>query len=248
MKILMHIITQPFIAATGAAALVHSTWALGTLFAGEQPEGWHLIGWLLPALLIAFALDVGQIATSAEIRSHGLTVARGITFAVFAAATYYLQWLYIAHHMPALPLAAGVRESWSGAATLLRDAAVWIIPALLPLSTLLYTFSGKQHDAPTVEARAHQRAAVRPEPSSRVVESHQPAGEALPEPVQDALPQLEAVLPAESDVVQAVCPACGWSKVYGDQTAANRGLATHQARHCTALHQTEPALNGRVEE
>lgn len=146
MKTLKHMIGQPFVFATGLAALVHSTWALGTLFAGSQPVGWALLGWLVPALLIAFALDVGQIVTSNEIRAHGLTAARGVTFVVFAGATYYLQWLYIAHHMPALELAAGVRESWAGAATLLRDAAVWIIPALLPLSTLLYTFSGGRAD------------------------------------------------------------------------------------------------------
>lgn len=142
MKALSHIIGQPFVFATGLAALVHSTWALGTLFAGEQPEGWHLVGWLVPALLIAFALDVGQIVTSYDIRNRGLTWARGFTFAVFALATYYLQWLYIAHHMPALELAPGVRESWSSLATLIRDSAVWVIPALLPLSTLLYTLSG----------------------------------------------------------------------------------------------------------
>jgi hypothetical protein len=139
---LKHILQQPFVAATGLAALVHSTWALGTLFAGEQPDGWHLLGWLLPALLIAFALDVGQISTSYEIRQDGLTWTRGITFVVFAGATYYLQWLYIAHHMPALALAPGVRQTWADFATVMRDAAVWVIPALLPLSTLLYTFSG----------------------------------------------------------------------------------------------------------
>jgi hypothetical protein len=145
MKFLKHAVEQPFVLATGAAALVHSTWALGTLFSGKQPDGVSLalLGWLVPAFLIAFALDVGQIATSVEIRSHGMTTKRGITFFVFAAATYYLQWLYIAHHMPSLPLADGVRESWKESATTLRDAAVWIIPALLPLSTLLYTFSAE---------------------------------------------------------------------------------------------------------
>lgn len=239
MQILKHIITQPFIAATGAAALVHSTWALGTLFAGEQPTGWHLVGWLLPALLIAFALDVGQIATSAEIRAHGLTPARGITFAVFAAATYYLQWLYIAHHMPALALADGVRESWSGAATLLRDAAVWIIPALLPLSTLLYTFSGK-HVTGTRRYPVQKRTETpAPAPAPAATDA-----DALPAPDPQELPQLAAELQTGPGEVVATCQACGWSKTYQDQTAANRGLATHQARHCTALHQPEPQPNG----
>jgi hypothetical protein len=144
-----HIIEQPFIFATGLAALLHSTWALGTFFAGVQPDTTNLVqlvGWLLPAGLIAFALDVGQITTAAEIRRAGLTAPRGATFLVLAVATYYLQWLYMAHHMPALALAPGVRESWGQFATLMRDAAVWIIPMLLPLSTLLYTFSGSGHE------------------------------------------------------------------------------------------------------
>jgi len=140
-----HILQQPFVFATGIAALIHSTWSLGTFFAGTQPEGWHLLGWLVPALLIAFALDIGQIVTSTEIREHGLTIARGITFMIFALATYYLQWLYIAHHMPALPLSAGISPDMQDFAIRLRDMALWIIPSLMPLSTLLYTFSSDKH-------------------------------------------------------------------------------------------------------
>lgn len=147
MKIYRHFVQQPFIAATGVAALAHSTWSLATLFTGEEPQQFTFawFAWLAPALLIAFALDVGQIVTSSEIRAGQRKPVKYLTFAVFAIATYYLQWLYIAHHMPALALSSGVRESWGEVATLLRDAAIWIVPALLPLSTLLYTFSSDEH-------------------------------------------------------------------------------------------------------
>src|ERR1044071_5161041 len=100
MKLIRHIVAQPFVFATGLAALIRSTWALGTLFSGPQPEGWALLGWLIPAFLIAFSLDVGQIVTSAEIRAGQRTKAKYATFAVFSLATYYLQWTYIAAHMP----------------------------------------------------------------------------------------------------------------------------------------------------
>lgn len=142
--IIKHITEQPFVMATGIAALLHSTWSLGTLMAGEQPEAGltiAFVGWILPAFLIAFALDVGQIATSVEIRRYGLSPVRAVTFATFAIATYYLQWLYIAHHMPSLELSAGISTDAMGTATAWRDAALWILPALLPASTLLYTFS-----------------------------------------------------------------------------------------------------------
>ena len=36
MKLSKHLTEQPFILATGLAALVHSTWSLGTLFTGAQ--------------------------------------------------------------------------------------------------------------------------------------------------------------------------------------------------------------------
>lgn len=230
MNALKHAVGQPFVFATGLAALVHSTWALGTLFAGEQPEGWHIVGWLVPALLIAFALDVGQIATSAEIRSFGLTWRRGVTFIVFALATYYLQWLYAAHHMPALELAPGVRESWSESATVLRDAAVWIIPALLPLSTLLYTFSGERQTVPTVQ--------VSP---VAVVESGNSQPSIGAAPTTDA-PQLPDTLTATE--FNTTCAACGWiGKGYQSERNAARALATHLARHCTAIR-PEPVTNG----
>lgn len=32
-----HLLAQPFVFATGLAALVHSTWSLGTFISGEQP-------------------------------------------------------------------------------------------------------------------------------------------------------------------------------------------------------------------
>ena len=147
-KNLKHITAQPFVFATGAAALIHSTWSLGTLFSGTQPEAAlnvHFIGWIVPALLIAFALDVGQISTSTEIREEGLTLSRGVTFVVFALATYYLQWMYMLHHMPALQLSEGVQgKPWTEFALTLRDAGIWLVPALLPLSTILYTFSSKK--------------------------------------------------------------------------------------------------------
>lgn len=221
-----HIFEQPFVAATGAAALVHSTWALGTLFAGQQPpEGWALVGWLAPALLIAFALDVGQIVTSAEIRRYGLTVTRGVTFIVFAGATYYLQWLYIAHHMPELQLAAGVRETWAGFATVMRDAAVWIIPALLPLSTLLYTFSGGRLEAAAPGGTTHlepiRTAPAAVQPARVGMLNHQESSPALPEPEGSI----------EADAEGGYVARFGeWEKRYNALSSAQRGLAGFKGR------------------
>lgn len=219
MRILRHLVQQPFVFATGAAALIHSTWALGTLFAGEQPEGWALLGWLAPALLISFALDVGQIATSAEIREHGLTRTRGVTFIVFSGATYYLQWLYIAHHMPQLALAAGVRETWAGFATVMRDAAVWIIPALLPLSTLLYTFSGGQP----------AKGAELPKPPFQPVIQDRPLVKVQSESGMLEVQQTPALPEGMGEVVESggewIARYAGWEKAYPNEVSAQKGLS-----------------------
>ncbi len=161
-SVFAHLREQPFIVATGVAAFAHSTWTLGTWFAGMQPivtanllEGglngeWvaqslRLVFWLLPAALIAAALDIGQIATSRDIQRGQRTFAKYATFGVFAVATYYLQWLYLAHHMPVVDLSIGIRSEMLEFAKWMRDVSIWLIPLLLPLSTLLYTFSHAAH-------------------------------------------------------------------------------------------------------
>lgn len=220
MRALRHVFQQPFISATGLAALVHSTWSLGTLFTGVEPEQFtaEWFAWLTPAFLIAFALDVGQIATSAEIRAGNRARMKYATFAVFAIATYYLQWLYISHHMPALQLAPGVRTEWYGAAQLIRDAAIWFIPALLPLSTLLYTFSGYENHA-----------------QQPVIAVEKPKNVSAPLPALDA-PQddqcctdlTDGRLERTGDGVKVACTRCNsWSKVYETESSARRGLRAH---------------------
>lgn len=233
MKLYTHIVEQPFVFATGLAALVHSTWSLGTLFSGKQPEAGLSIefaGWIIPAFLIAFAMDVGQIVTSAEIRAGNRSKAKYATFAVFAISTFYLQWLYMAHHMPALELAGGVRDQWSGFATFVRDAAVWIIPAFLPLSTLMYTFSSD-----------HAQPETSPEsitvPEIVAVQVSTPVMEALPAPVMEVKEENEELaIDIPLTVYTATCNACGWEKQYKTSDAMRRGLATHMSLHCTAIH------------
>jgi len=239
MKILTHMIEQPFVFATGIAALIHSTWSLGTLFAGSEPAQFTLqwFGWVIPALLIAFALDVGQIATSADIRTNGLTLARGVTFSVFSLATWYLQWLYIAHHMPALELAAGIGEMHRAAALFLRDMAMWFIPALLPLSTMLYTISGHREKpaAPLVPA-AVSRPPV--EAAADMLALH-----------ADAVLQIPESLPEEREPVEvyeelphtASCSFCSWTGTYSSAIGAQRAQRAHE-RGCPE----KVLLNGHV--
>lgn len=212
---------QPFVFATGLAALIHSTWALATLFTGPEPAQFQVnwFAWLIPALLIAFSLDVGQIVTSAEIRSGQRTLAKYATFAVFALATYYLQWTYLTAHVPALPMGAGVSQNWQGIAIGLRDASIWIVPALLPLSTLLYTFSHTAPASNTEVMRAKSAAAT----SERTSEPTRQAAKA-------------------KGKVTVECPECDWTGKYPSDKAAQNALNAHMA-HCTKVRASENGHN-----
>lgn len=223
MQIFKHITQQPFIFATGLAALIHSTWSLGTLFAGQAPEtalSPEFMGWLIPALLIAFAMDVGQISTSEQIRERGMNMARGTTFFVFAFATYYLQWLYIAHHMPLLALGDGISPLHRDAAIALRDAGMWIIPALLPLSTLLYTFSG-EHQAPEIKHPVLHESITIETPQKPLIQASLDKPELMPELEEDTEP------------LNSLTCECGWQTgMKESMDKAKRSLRVHQTMHC----------------
>lgn len=236
MKFLRHLLENPFITFTGLAALVHSTWSLGTLFSGVAPSGdWgQWIEWVLPAFFIAFAMDVGQISTSAKIRHYGLNWQRGLAFFVFSVATYYLQFLYIAHHMPALVIGDGVGEWHQQGVIGLRDAAIWILPLLLPLSTMLYTISDGDNKEPIKQQH--------PEPTIAI---ESPANPMLEEKSTDIASLSIELIPTPK--FEAYCSDCGWTKEYEDSTKASRALNTHKSIHCKAKHELEKvSQNGHV--
>lgn len=240
MKFLRHMSENLFITFTGIAALVHSTWSLGTMFSGQAPQGdwWELAGWLLPAFFVAFAMDVGQISTSAAIRHNGLTWQRGLAFFVFAVATYYLQFLYIAHHMPSLPIATGVSEFHRWLVVGMRDLAIWILPLLLPLSTMLYTISdgdaGKQPRAKAPEI---------------IIEKPKNDEKRL---IEENFSEIESSVMLREEIIQepkyqAYCEDCGWSVEYPNQKKAERALRTHQNLHCSKGFDYEISQNGHLE-
>ena len=241
MNVFHHVISQPFIAATGFAALVHSTWGLAVLFSGEppawepgSPASWaRWAYWLLPSLLIAFSLDIGQISTSIEIRAGERNRQKYATFIILALATYYLQWVYIVHHMPLLALGEGVYDGGLAGriVLLMRNAAIWIIPAFLPLSTTLYTFSSGHvhHDVTEQKQSPVGDNAIIIQHDSNLLQS-KPVTELL----EDANAPVEEVI--EPISYTARCMDCAWEKDgYANQINANRALSAHR-KTCPTLH------------
>lgn len=206
-----------FVIATGFAALVHSTWTLATIFNGPEPavvDG-HWISWVLAAFMFAFAIDVGQIAISIELRAGERTRAKFVAFAVLAALTYFFQWWYVAMHLPDMKLSAGVRPDWLPFATFLRDAALWVVPGALPLSTTIYTFS---YAKPRVARSA--KSAIAPMQKAIV-------------PVAQPASDLTIELPQKFFVQ---CPDCEWSKECDTPRSATNSLTAHRKhRHPEAV-------------
>jgi hypothetical protein len=224
MKFLKHLIEQPFIAATGFAALIHSTWALGSFF-GLEPERWTIewFGWLLPALLIAFSLDVGQISTSMKIRENGLNFSNGLAFVMIALSTYYLQFLHLALHLPSWQIGAGISEIHRAHVETMIGLAIWLLPALLPLSTLLYTFSRDKEEQPIQQPL--------PEPTITLAKPEQPLIEQKVTEIESSVILTEEII--QEPKYQAYCEDCGWSVEYPNQKKAERALRTHQNLHCS---------------
>lgn len=227
MNILRRLASQPFVVATGFAALIHSTWSLGTFFSGPQPGGgWALIGWLIPALLIAFSLDVGQIVTSAEIRAGLRGWEKYATFIVFAVATYYLQFVYIASFMPAVTLGAGVSLSLVPFISAARDLGVFILPALLPLSTLLYTFS--QNDDTQAQPSL---------PSAKIDAR-----------IDNALTSTDTELMRLPDGTWlGICSNGDYTVHKGSEEGAKRSLSGHQKKHKMPPERAAISANGHGE-
>lgn len=240
---LKHILQQPFVVATGFAALVHSTWSLATLFAGHEPEqqfsaAW--IAWVIPALLIALSLDLGQVVTAAEIRNGQRNRAKLATFGVFAVFTYGLQWYHLAHHAPLLLLADGVRRDWLPVAQFISDAMLWFVPALLPLSTLLYTFSSVSHERVQPAEPVNTIIAPMQNMSVNIFPAASDAPREIAEPATHATAMsIEASHSATHPVAQLAEPShdciaecvCGWRKVCDNRRSATNSLIAHQ-RHC----------------
>lgn len=240
-----HLKEQPFVVATALSALIHSTWALGVLFAGHPPAFevtfWYvleLVYWLIPALLIAIALDVGQVSTATSIRRRP-TAAKYVTFGVFAVATYYLQWNYMLYHMPDLTPSSGIAQSQVWLIEPLRNLALWIIPSLLPLSTTLYTLSSDSDDESKTPHLVLDEAHIVTEQNiqSPIIVHQEPVAVDLLQYKTDneaELLQYKAVDTAPE--YTARCADCAWEKSgYASQTNANRALNIHR-RTCPTLH------------
>lgn len=224
-----------FIFTTGTAALIHSTWSLATFFNGAEPSGgmaW--LFWITPAFLLAISIDVGQIATSAQIASGQRTRAKYATFGVLAIATYYLQWLYLAHHLPLISLGEGVNPNVVPFATGVRDIALWALPGLLPASTLLYTFSygkvAKQRNAAMTIRQTTQTEVKVERPDAPLIAT------------MDS-PQLAAGAKPANASYEAQCEDCDWKGTYNSPRGATNALIAHK-RH---MHPAELfSHNGHV--
>jgi hypothetical protein len=177
MKDLLHKAREhAFVASVSIAAFTHSSWSLATVFSGHEPAAFGLawLGWIVPAALIAASIDIGLLSLAAQIKHRReRTVGRVLSFVLLCAGMFALQGLYVASHMPIIPLGAGVRPEWMATASLFRDSMLIIVPGLLPLALILHTISGADSGAdgadgtPPEPERGAILAVTEPEPEPK---------------------------------------------------------------------------------
>ena len=239
---------EMFIIAIGAAAYMHSLWSFGTFLGGTQPDpmlGWlqfvHYLGWLIPAALLAFALDVGMIKTSMELRKGRATFAMYAAFGLLAIITYTLQWLYSVHHMDAIIIGSGVPDGMRFFATGVSNfVTVWLLPGALPITAIAYTFaSSDTQDAPRTKVTATR------ETTKESITVDRPATNATALgageraiAVQNALQSQDA----SGATFSASCEHCGWSHEYATPRGATNALTAHR-RACKVLQEVEVTEN-----
>lgn len=169
MKRIKRIPEHTFVTIVGIAAFIHSTWTVATFSGGIAPEvrggdpaiallsilAW--LWWVIPGALSAFALEVGQVVTARQIHAGvGRKLNLGIfklnvktlTFVGLSAGTYFLQLVYVLHHYPDLPLAAGIPEHSKVAGAQFMEFIVWGMPMLLPLTMLWFTAADEPQQRP----------------------------------------------------------------------------------------------------
>jgi hypothetical protein len=212
---LLHTIRDhAFVASVSIAAFTHSSWSLATVFGGHEPGfGPAWVGWIVPAALIAGSIDIGLLSLATQIQDpKERNWGRVISFVLLAAGMFALQGLYVASHMPVIPLAEGVRAEWAQSAGLFRDSMLIVVPGLLPLALILHTISG-----------------------SRKAELPSSSPQLAPLTIETVDNQTTAIVPKEIEYVDRIttlievqCDQCDWVNSYPDNRAARMGLMGHK--------------------
>lgn len=186
-----HLKDQPFVTAAALAALVHSCWTFSVFFAGDPPTGDNLAyaGWLIPGVLLAFAIDVGLLTVSARLKKHGPSLAKLITFGFLSLFMGYAQFLFSISHAPHIPISAGVRAEWISFVEFLRDLSIFVLPLMLPIAITLHSLDREKETVTTPEIAPIQAepnggsgnqlpdAPPTPEPSDPIAQTERPTPE-----------------------------------------------------------------------
>lgn len=222
MKILRQITSQPFIAMVALAALIHSTWSVSVMFNGIEPgvtdfaSVLHWLWWVLPGVLFAVALDIGQLSSANSLRqgtkSRWALASKVATFATMAAFSYALQLLYLLHHVPLLSFGAGLSVASQNAAQNVWEVCIWLIPGMLPVSIIMFTATDTiaiDHIPPQTPVSFTALALVG----------------------QDAVQQITIEKPVERTDVECKVPGCEWAGTYETGRGAINAYNAHMRKH-----------------
>lgn len=142
--------------AIAIATFSHTTWAAATVFDGPSPayqmglEGQSFIEtlimnyayyrWFFDGALIAIAIDIGMLVAAKELSKKWNWLVL-FAFMVASLASFYTQVMYSLHHTGEFTYGGGVTPGWMNILEPIVDARVVLIPLMLPLFAIIYTFA-----------------------------------------------------------------------------------------------------------
>lgn len=131
------------------AMFEHTAWAGAAMFVGVPDTPLFSISdpqWVRGAL-IAVAIDVGLYATARALIDTSLGLSKvgklgmGLTFALLAFSSAYVQLVYAAYHVSELEFSAGLSGYWRETLGPVLEAGPVVLSLMLPVFVTFYTIS-----------------------------------------------------------------------------------------------------------
>lgn len=130
--------------AISIATMQHTVWSSSFIFEGALPiTPAERVWWIFNGILIALTIDIGMFLTARQLRKQ-FSIAAFIAFIIAAVASFYMQLIYASFHTGNFEFGIGVASQWLNFLKPFIEARVIILPLILPLFAVIYTFSNRE--------------------------------------------------------------------------------------------------------
>lgn len=130
--------------AISIATMQHTVWSSSFIFEGSIPlTPIERVWWIFNGFLIALTIDIGMFLTARQLRKQ-FSITAFVAFIIAALASFYMQLVYTSYHTGDFQFGIGVASQWLNVLKPFIEARVFILPLILPLFAVIYTFSNRE--------------------------------------------------------------------------------------------------------